>query len=781
MPLLGGIRPPIAVLCVLVVALAGLTAKILAPAGKAVAPEAVLTSQRHFTEDGAIALRAAIDERVTDLGRTAGALSAGPPVEPERVLADLGRAYQKWTGTTVVDLESGEVLAARGEHLPLGWLDRDVLTGDRGPAPRMVRLETGDVRLMTMAVLDWKDRPQQLLIASSGLTVPAVSLGPFRSMAVVAEDGEILSTAGFERAEALNSDQERKELFFLQKQLGELSDRAAERTRQHPVTAKEPGSRGYPGVSGTLVGGEYNGRTALAGYASLASSDPQEKESSAAGLGLTVVSLLPVVQQQTDDEDHGLYGWAVAGALVLLGLLAAAVLLLRVQRPLLRLFLESRRLAKGDLDRPVPVPRGGEAARIGAALERLRRQLGGEGSGPVTARGTRFGGRGWLVLTGLLLMVWCLPVGLLLNRTDGSVSVPMTLVNDQRERTDLVADRVRRALNEAHADLVSTSRLIGGGTGSGAAGTTVAAAPRTAADSGTRTNSGSGSGTGGKIDTAAAGRLLDETLKKHTRYRSLYLVGADGAAVARSGGSPHAWPRGGDQPPVRVSGKGARKPVIQVGVPVPGHRDVILVGEIRVEFLNSLLARPGLGDIRVVDPDGLTIAANDGYLAFEKLPRASLTDLVRATGVRIGAGPVENGLLLREADGVTVAAAAPFSGGGVTADLGWTVVSWQDTDNLRITPYEREDRSVLAGMLGVAAIVLCLGWLHLIVVRPLRALADSAEKLADGDLKTVLYPRYHDEVGAVVRSLDLLRRRMQSHRHQQTRRAAEPRTGVGEG
>lgn len=359
MPLLGGIRPPIALLCVLVLALAGLTARVLGPGKETVAPKAVLSSQQYFAEDGAIALRASIDERVTDLQRTATALSAGSPVEPERILSDLGRTYQKWTGTTVLDLESAEVLATRGETIPLAWLDKDVLTGDKALTPRMVRLETGDVRLMTMAVLDWKDRPQQLLIASSSLSVPAINLGPFRTMAVVARGGEILGTAGFERAEALNSDQERQELSFLHKQMSRLSDQAAERTEQHPVRAKEPGSRGYPGVSGTLVGGAYNGRVATAGYASLASSDPEEKESVAAGLGLTVVALLPVVQQQTGEQGRELYGLVAAGILVLLGLLAAGVLWATVQRPLLRLFLESRRLARGDLTRPVTVPRWG--------------------------------------------------------------------------------------------------------------------------------------------------------------------------------------------------------------------------------------------------------------------------------------------------------------------------------------------------------------------------------------------------------------------------------------
>ncbi|MER5993822.1 HAMP domain-containing protein [Streptomyces viridosporus] len=744
MPLLGGIRPPIAVLCVLILALAGLTAKVLGPSGEPVVPKAVLSSQKHFAEDGAIALRASIDERITDLRRTVAALNAGKPVEPEQVLSDLGRTYQKWTGTTILDLKSGDVLAARGERIPLAWLDKEVLTGKHALAPRMVRLETGDVRLMTMAVLDFEDRPQQLLIASNSLSVPAINLGPFRTMAVVAQDGEVLATAGFEQNEALNSDQERKELTFLQKQMSRMAEQAAEHTAEHPVSAKEPGSRGYPGVSGTLLGDDYNGRVATAGYASLASSDPEEKKSVAAGLGLTVVAMLPVVQQQGGvGPDRELFGLIAAGALVVLGLLAAAVLWMSVQRPLLRLFLESRRLARGDLTRPVSVPRWGEAARVGTALERLRGQLGGPGGTDGAPGGkVRLGLRVPLAVTAVLLLLWCVPVGLLLNRTDGSVSVPATMVNDQRDRTDLVADRVRRALNEAQADLVSTSRLIDVG------------------------------------DPDATAARLKDALREHTRYQALYVVDDTGEVVARAGGDPHDWSDGKDLPLIRVSGKGEKKPVIQAGAPVPEHKGTTLVGEVRVEFLNSLLKRPGLGEVRVVNADAETLAASGGFLAFEDLPNNALPDLVRAGNVPVGAGPVENGLLLRDG-GVTVAAAAPFSGGGVASDIGWTVVSWQDAEHFQITPYEREDRSVLAGLLGLAAIVVCLGWVYLVVARPLRALAAGAEKLADGDLKTVHYPRYQDEVGAIVRSLELIRQQLQARRQNQARRAAEPRLGAG--
>ncbi len=390
-----------------------------------------------------------------------------------------------------------------------------------------------------------------------------------------------------------------------------------------------------------------------------------------------------------------------------------------------------------------------EAARIGSALERLRGQLGGPGGpgGPDGGKGTkrggraRFGIRAQLAVTAVLLLLWCVPVGLLLNRTDDSVGVPAPMVNDQRDRTGLVSDRVRRALNEAQADLVSTSRLVD------------------------------------VADRAATEKVLEDALRRHTRYAALYVVEAGGEVAARAGGDPHDWSDEKDLPLVRISGEGGRKPVLQAGAPLPEQEGVTLAGEVRVEFLNSLLKRPGLGEVRVADAKSRTLAASDGFLAFEELPREALTDLVRAGSVQVGAGPVENGLLVRDGDTITVAAAAPFSGGGVAADIGWTVVSWQNADRFQITAYEQEDRSVLAGLLGLAAIVVCLGWVHLVVARPLRALATSAEKLADGDLKAVLYPTYHDEVGAVVRSLELIRQQLRTRRQQQTRRPADPRPG----
>ncbi|MFF1417958.1 HAMP domain-containing protein [Streptomyces sp. NPDC058280] len=761
MSLLGGIRPPIAVLSALLLALAGLTALGLGKADQSPLPEAVLTSQQRFAEDGAVALRASLDESITDLNRTAALFNAGQPVSADTVLDKLGNVYQKWRGSAVVEIKSGKLLAARGENVPLLAIDREKMSGADGLAPRMVRLQNGETRLLTFAVLSWEGQPQQLLITSNSLKFPGVSLGKFRVIAVIDTEGEILSSDGVPAPEQSVSDTAEEEAAQTKKQLASFSKLAARKAEQHPVKSKEPGSGGFLGVSGSLIGSRTDGELPVAGYATLAA--PQAGESTAAtGLGLSVVALVNVT------EDAGrvtspLFGLLSAAALLVIGALAVTLLLGTVQRPLIRLFLESRRLTRGDLTRPVTVPRFGEAHRIGRALELLRRQLLGEpatgadagsktgsktgsatGSKTRTATGSatdtptppssgrrrRLGSRGLLAAGGILLLVWSAPMMLLLNRAGDSVVVPQQLVNDQRERTDTLTDRVRRALNEGHADLMSVATLIGEKTAPGDMST-----------------------------------VLERTMTEHPRYRSLYVLTSDGTVLAKAGDAPrHPAGKGPADDPITVLGADSKEPRIAGYAELPGRDGASVVGEFRVDFLNSLLKRPGLGEVRIVDAERRVLGANTGYRAFQSLPSARLDSLVEASNQKVGLSPRPSGVLYRDGDGIQLAAAAPFVGGGAAKSLGWTVVSWQSASGLAIPEYSAQNRTVLAGLLGVTAAAACLGWLHIVVVRPLRELAGQAEALAGGDRRTVLYPRHHDEVGAIARSLELLRQQLQEQR-----------------
>ncbi|NUP43109.1 MAG: HAMP domain-containing protein [Streptomyces sp.] len=708
MSLIGGIRPPIAVLSALLLSLAGITALTFGKTENVLVPKAVLTSQQHFAEDGAVALRASLDESVTDLDRTAILFSEGKPVSADAVLDKTGSVYQKWSGTAVIEIKSGKLLAARGETVPLTVIDRTKLSGKDGLKPRLVRLQNGQTRLIALALLSWKGQPQQLLIASSNLKVPGMRLSETRGIGVVDSTGTILSSDG-----ALDSER-------AQRELKDFATISAKKSRQNPISSKEPGSGGYAGVSGSLTGDASGDRRTVAGYASLAAAEPGES-TVASGLGLSIVTQVGITERASQLARPA-FGLAAAGALLVIGGLAIAVLLGTVQRPLIRLFLESRRLTRGDLARPVTVPRFGEAARIGRALERLRQQLRGEApedaDGTSGARGgRRLGTRALVAVSAVLLLTWSVPLTLLLNRPSSSVHIPAQVVADQKARTETISDRVRRALNEGHADLSAVAALIGN---------------RTSAE-----------------DMAD---VLDRTIEEHPRYESVYVLSGDGEVLARAGDDPHhsSGERPADQP-LKVSGHGGKKPVIRATAPLQGKAGAAVVGEFDIDFVNALLRRDGLGQVRVIDAEGRTIAGNSGYLAFEKMP-GHLSPLVDRKQAH---AKVQRG------DDVRIAAAAPMTGGGAAKVLDWSVVSWQPASRLDIPAYTLQNRTVLVGLLGLTAAAACLGWLHIVVVRPLRALADQAEALAGGDRRTVLFPRHHDEVGAVVRSLELIRQQLQ--------------------
>ncbi|MTE19489.1 HAMP domain-containing protein [Streptomyces sp. TRM43335] len=749
MSLIGGIRPPIATLAALLLFVAGVTAFTLGRVDEKPLPEAVLTSQQHFAEDGAIALRASLDESVTDLNRAAALFNAGEPVSPDAVLDKIGSVYQKWRGTAIIEIESGRLLAARGENLPLTTIDRGKLGEENGLAPRMVRLENGETRLLSFALLSWEGQPQQLLVASGSLRFPGISLGKFRAIAVIDSSGSILSSDGIPEPEQVLTDLQRKEVEQSNKQLKAFAETAAEKARAHPLKAKDPGSGGFLGVSGSLVGEVYQGERSAAGYATLAAPKPGES-TVATSLGLTVVAMVGVAEDPTRTTDT-VFGLAAAGVLLVIGALAVTLLLGTVQRPLIRLFLESRRLTRGDLRRPVSVPRFGETARIGHALERLRLQLldgtgGPDGAGhadaaPAPARASRrLGTRAMLAVCAALLLLWSAPMVLLLNRAEDTAVIPQQLVNDQRERTDTLTDRVRRALNEGHADLVSVASLIG---------------DRTAPE--------------------AMATVLERTAYEHLRYQSLYVLDAEGKILAQAGEEPrHPAGQGPGVEPIAVLGEGGKEPIIAGYAEVPGREGAAVVGEFRIDFLNSLLKRPGLGEVRVVDAERRVIGGNTGYRAFQKLPSDRLDALVAGSNQQVGMSPRPSSVLYRDGDGPQVAASAPFVGGGAAKPLGWTVVSWQPASGLEIPEYTFRNRTILAGLLGLTAAAACLGWLHIVVVRPLRELARQAEALADGDRRTVLYPRHHDEVGAVVRSLELIRQALLEQRRRDGAAAPSP-------
>ncbi|MFL6111239.1 MAG: HAMP domain-containing protein, partial [Catenulispora sp.] len=202
---------------------------------------------------------------------------------------------------------------------------------------------------------------------------------------------------------------------------------------------------------------------------------------------------------------------------------------------------------------------------------------------------------------------------------------------------------------------------------------------------------------------------------------------------------------------------------------------VVLFGEIDVKALNSILPRPKLGSVWVTDRDDRVLAASVGYRAFQSLPDSELTRLARATqGAPGTAGTVTSAVHLTSS-GPSVDAAAPLAQSGPSARLGWHVVTAEPAAALQIPAVQAEQRTMLAGILGFAVGVACLGWLHVVVIRPLRAVAVLVERLAGGDRRTVLHPVNHDEIGSVARSLELMRQALaEQDRAARSGRAAVP-------
>lgn len=729
MPLLGGIRPPIALLLLLLLAVVGLTAVGVGGLRTDDTPQAVREAQQYAAVDSAGAMRAAVNESAGDLRRAAARFDDAPAA-PSAVLGALGEAYQKWRGTAIVRLDTGRLLAARGETVPLAGLDLGRVT-DVAPAPVLIATATGP-RLLSFAVVATKADGRALLVASDSLRLPTAATGRAQSVQVLDRTGVVIDGTG-------------------PKLTGESDKRVV-------ATARDRAGRHRPGVAETLSGSlagaaDAHGARRVVGYASVGDGTAQDI---AGPLGLTVISST-TVDRQAGSLRHPLLGLAAAGALLVVAVLLAGLLVRTLQRPLLRLFLESRRLTRGERPaQPVEGPARGEAGRIARALEELRLQLldparRPEDSAPRPASRRRRPGIALpLALCALVVLSWSVPL-LMLGGSKGSLRVPGQVVAAQRDRTDTTADRVRQALNEGYADLRAIRPALGDGS-----------------------------------RAANVEAVLKSALAEHTRYRSLYVLGPSGDVLARAGETPrHTGASAVGPDGVLLLNKSGREPQIAARAVLGGAYDAeanapdmgavastapsaavttpVVVGEFKPDFLAALLDRAGLGHIWLLDDRQRVLAANEAFSSFGELPEQ------RAGAVLGEAAKGAAAAVVRTGGEPAVLAAARLGGSGSVGSLGWSVVTAQPVGWLHLDQNRADRRAVLVGMLGLAAAALCLGWLFIAVGLPLRRLAASAEALAAGDRRTVLYPVHHDEVGAVARSLELLRQQLD----RQSRRAAD--------
>ncbi|WP_227025890.1 HAMP domain-containing protein [Streptomyces fodineus] len=720
-------RPPIASLVVLLLVVAALTVIGLDGIQSERIPQAVLNGEQQIAADTALSVRTTIDAEASAVRRTASAYPATSTSAPATALKALTSARKAVLGSALLDPRTGRLLAAGGKPVPLAGVDvAKTASGHGAILPRLVTsggtrhlvyfarvtlpAQQEDANQDQNQTSNRADRQWLLAVCESLPTL--TTYGDGRTAEVLDASGTALATTT----------------------RGTASPTAADSGLPAAAAHAASGSGRDTDASGSMLGGTAGTRRTVAGWAQVASTTgPGDTDR----LGLVVLTsrAVPAI---TTAADYSRFALEAAGALAALALLLGLALHFLVQRPLLRLYLSANRLARGatedgpatleELYRPVPVHGFGELARIGRALESLRRQLLGE-SGPQEFPARRGPGyRALAVVCVVVVACWAVPMIFLLNRADTTSAVPAPVLADQQARTEVATNRIRQSLDQSYTDLSDAAARLPG------------------------------------TSRAAQSDVLRRVLADHKQYRSLYLLDRSGDITLRVGDTPlrtlvHV-PAGGGITTVNTSG---RIPAIAAYAQVRAAKGkapaagVVLFGEIDVKALNSILARPKLGSVWVTNDDNKVLAASVGYRAFQSLPDSGLTRLARATQGAPGTAGTATSAVLDSSSGPSVDAAAPLAQSGPTARLGWHVVTAEPAAALQIPAVQAEQRTMLAGILGLTLGAACLGWLHVVVIRPLRSVAVLVERLAGGDRRTVLHPVNHDEVGSVTRSLELIR------------------------
>jgi HAMP domain-containing protein len=176
-----------------------------------------------------------------------------------------------------------------------------------------------------------------------------------------------------------------------------------------------------------------------------------------------------------------------------------------------------------------------------------------------------------------------------------------------------------------------------------------------------------------------------------------------------------------------------------------------LVAEFNIRNLTSILRRLD-GRARLVDADLRTVLDTGGYLAFQALAAGALGEAVRGAldkGPRAGVADVR---------GVrSLVSSASIAAPGSTVDPHWAVIADRPVKDLSLPANERRRGAWMVAVSGICLALLLPGWLYFVVLRPLRSLADVADRLADGDLETIIAPARNDEIGAIGVCLDICR------------------------
>ncbi|WP_055530447.1 HAMP domain-containing protein [Streptomyces graminilatus] len=413
MPLLGGVRPPIAVLLTLLVAVSCLALFTVGNSDDRAVSRAIVDSQGDIAADSARSLGTSIEANSAGLRDAVALLGRGRRKPLLDQLDSLASAYGKWRGIAVLDAVSGRELTSFGEPVPLkgaprGDIDEDALR------PRLAADGNGAALVVSYALFEGADGKKQLVVSTGALRLPNQSGGS--NTYVVDARGRIVAASGPKAYD--------EELW------------AAVQDRD--VDVRREGRQYY-----------------VVGRAEV----PDSEHVKDLKLTMATVAAVPVGTAVADDRFTGL---AAAGTLLAVGLLVTLLLVRYIQRPLLGLHQEAQRIARGDLGDPVAVRAArGEARRIANALESLRQQLLDRSAGfaPRTQqRRQRIGLRVIVLGCAALIAAWAVALPFAASARDDD-QVPQQIGLDQQYRTQSAADRVHGTLAQTVADLSTIAQL----------------------------------------------------------------------------------------------------------------------------------------------------------------------------------------------------------------------------------------------------------------------------------------------------------------------------------
>jgi HAMP domain-containing protein len=476
----------------------------------------------------------------------------------------------------------------------------------------------------------------------------------------------------------------------------------------------------------------------------------------AAPIGETGLAVVSVTHTARVADGPPGRGFEPGLALAVVALLILAVLYVTLIRPVSRVLAQAKAMACGETPETLPLPVLREAARIAAALA----EIANGGRRPARtlveqARRRRHGGIPALTVVALCAVAvlgWCAAVAG--RYAGGADSVPQQVSIDARNDVEGAAVALRDGLTggvtrlRQAATAASTAAAATPNPAASASPSPVASAP-----AGATTRAGTAPAAGvTPIDPAQFRAPLGE-LVDGGDVRSAYVVDGTGKPVLTVGEEPAR--QQGAPPPgsgVRLDRVTGPVPVVYAYLQVADGQT--LIAEYGVRYLSGLLRRAE-GRVRVVDGELRTIFDTGGYVPF-RVPAAAPVRTAATNALDDNAGTS-----IGTSQGSRMLLTGTVIGGEEDLpDVRWAVVSERSLAAFRLPQNDLNRGTWLVAFLALVVAVLLFAWYRLVVIRPLRQMAEAAELLADGKVRDTVCPVRHDEIGAIAVCLDIIRQTM---------------------